>query len=209
MHLPVDQIARDWVLYVLQMNWLLSGIELACWAQHQSKSESDRCSSLLQDHPGHRSILAEQLLQYTRQLELRILQLEEERNGGGSTSRLMQHSQTMRNASSSATSAASTGTAERPRPPHPPPYNAAHNQRAVELGIRSDEAGVGSGSNQQLDQDEDHLLHSRPEAVTRALRVLQVRNLETIDRGMGIEHYFELRFCCVRSANFWNPPVWG
>jgi len=65
---------------------------------------------------------------------------------------------------------------ERPlRPPHPPPYNASHNQRAVELGIRSDDVASAGGSNSQLDQDEDQMIHSRPEAVTRALRVLQVR----------------------------------
>lgn len=105
-----------------------------------------------QDHSQHRSVLAEQLLQYTRQLELRILQLEEERNGqSGTGSRLTQQQQQ-----------------QRPRPPHPPPYNAVHNQRAVELGIRSDE--------NSLTQEDDQLAHSRPEAVTRALRVLQVIN---------------------------------
>lgn len=91
-------------------------------------------------------------MQYTRQLELRILQLEEERNGqSGTGSRLTQQQQQ-----------------QRPRPPHPPPYNAVHNQRAVELGIRSDE--------NSLTQEDDQLAHSRPEAVTRALRVLQVIN---------------------------------
>nr|SVE77623.1 EOG090X06T3 [Daphnia lumholtzi] len=100
------------------------------------------------DHSQTRSMLAEQLLQYTRQLELRILQMEEERSGqSGSVSRQPQQQQN-----------------QRLRPPHPPPYNAVHNQRAVELGIRSDEI-----------QQEDQLVHSRPEAVTRALRVLQVR----------------------------------
>lgn len=93
-------------------------------------------------------MLAEQLLQYTRQLELRILQMEEERSGqSGNVSRQPQQQQN-----------------QRLRPPHPPPYNAVHNQRAVELGIRSDE----------IQQEEDQLVHSRPEAVTRALRVLQV-----------------------------------
>ena len=94
--------------------------------------------------------MAEQLLQYTRQLELRILQLEDERNGhptaGFRPSQQLQQRQQ--------------------RPPHPPPYNAVHNQRAVELGIRSDENNVN--------QEDDQLAHSRPEAVTRALRVLQV-----------------------------------
>lgn len=118
--------------------------------------------------------MAEQLLQYTRQLELRILQMEEERNGqSGSVNRQPQQ--------------------QRPRPPHPPPYNAVHNQRAVELGIRSDEAS--------LNQDDDQLAHSRPEAVTRALRVLQVRI-----------HVFDLppfRFLIkkfTRSENFWSHP---
>lgn len=92
--------------------------------------------------------MAEQLLQYTRQLELRILQMEEERNGQSGIRQTQQLQQ------------------QRPRPPHPPPYNAVHNQRAVELGIRSDE--------NSLNQDDDQLAHSRPEAVTRALRVLQV-----------------------------------
>nr|CAG4650999.1 EOG090X06T3 [Simocephalus serrulatus]SVE94257.1 EOG090X06T3 [Simocephalus serrulatus] len=101
------------------------------------------------DHSQHRSVLAEQLLQYTRQLELRILQMEEERNGQSGIRQTQQLQQ------------------QRPRPPHPPPYNAVHNQRAVELGIRSDE--------NSLNQDDDQLAHSRPEAVTRALRVLQVR----------------------------------
>nr|SVE80745.1 EOG090X06T3 [Daphnia magna]SVE82513.1 EOG090X06T3 [Daphnia magna] len=101
------------------------------------------------DHSQNRSMLAEQLLQYTRQLELRILQMEEERSGqSGNVSRQPQQQQN-----------------QRLRPPHPPPYNAVHNQRAVELGIRSDE----------IQQEEDQLVHSRPEAVTRALRVLQVR----------------------------------
>ena len=53
---------------------------------------------------------------------------------------------------------------QRLRPPHPPLYNAVHNQRAVELGIGSED----------IQQEEDELVHSRPEAVTRALRVLQV-----------------------------------
>ena len=82
--------------------------------------------------------------------------MEEERSGSSRGSeRAQNHSQHQR-------------TTERPRPPHPPPYNASHNQRAVELGIRSDDA---SSSDQHED---DHLAHSRPEAVTRALRVLQV-----------------------------------
>lgn len=99
--------------------------------------------------------MAEQLLQYTRQLELRILQMEEDRSvsSRGMERTLQHHMQQQR-------------TAERPRPPHPPPYNASHNQRAVELGIRSDDVSS--------DQHEDDLAHSRPEAVTRALRVLQV-----------------------------------
>nr|SVE70443.1 EOG090X06T3 [Daphnia similis]SVE71067.1 EOG090X06T3 [Daphnia similis]SVE71698.1 EOG090X06T3 [Daphnia similis]SVE72329.1 EOG090X06T3 [Daphnia similis] len=101
------------------------------------------------DHSQNRSMLAEQLLQYTRQLELRILQMEEERSGQlGNVTRQPQQQQN-----------------QRLRPPHPPPYNAVHNQRAVELGIRSDE----------IQQEEDQLVRSRPEAVTRALRVLQVR----------------------------------
>lgn len=101
-----------------------------------------------QDHSQNRSLLAEQLLQYTRQLELRILQMEEDRSGqSGNGNRQSQQQQN-----------------QRLRPPHPPPYNAVHNQRAVELGIRSDEI-----------QEEDQLAHSRPEAVTRALRVLQVK----------------------------------
>lgn len=92
--------------------------------------------------------MAEQLLQYTRQLELRILQMEEERSGQ-SNNVIRQPQQQQQ---------------QRLRPPHPPPYNAVHNQRAVELGIRSDE----------IQQEDDQLVHSRPEAVTRALRVLQV-----------------------------------
>nr|SVE75774.1 EOG090X06T3 [Daphnia hispanica] len=111
------------------------------------------------DHSQNRSVLAEQLLQYTRQLELRILQMEEERSGqSGNVNRQPQQHQN-----------------QRLRPPHPPPYNAVHNQRAVELGIRSDE----------IQQEEDQLVHSRPEAVTRALRVLQVREfLEP--SGLGV-----------------------
>nr|SVE73576.1 EOG090X06T3 [Daphnia atkinsoni] len=114
--------------------------------------------SHLSDHSQNRSLLAEQLLQYTRQLELRILQMEEDRSGqSGNGNRQSQQQQN-----------------QRLRPPHPPPYNAVHNQRAVELGIRSDEI-----------QEEDQLAHSRPEAVTRALRVLQVREfLEP--SGLGI-----------------------
>lgn len=55
---------------------------------------------------------------------------------------------------------------QRPRPPQPPPYSAVHNQRAVELGIRSEESSFIA--------EEEQLVSSRPEAVTRALRVLQV-----------------------------------
>nr|CAG4637034.1 EOG090X06T3 [Ceriodaphnia reticulata]SVE72956.1 EOG090X06T3 [Ceriodaphnia reticulata] len=116
---------------------------------HQRVIRTGSQDRLLDDHSQHRSVLAEQLLQYTRQLELRILQMEDERNGQpGSVNRQPQQQQ-------------------RSRPPHPPPYNAVHNQRAVELGIRSDE--------NSLNQDDDQLAHSRPEAVTRALRVLQVK----------------------------------
>jgi len=94
-------------------------------------------------------MLVEQLLQYTRQLEVRISQLEEERN-------------------SSLVSSRRAGSA---RPAHPPPYNAIHNQRAVELGIRSDDL-----IHPHMDPDhiDEHLMASRPEAITRALRVLQV-----------------------------------
>ncbi|XP_057379141.1 uncharacterized protein LOC130701179 [Daphnia carinata] len=116
---------------------------------HQRVIRTSSQDRLLDDHSQNRSMLAEQLLQYTRQLELRILQMEEERSGqSGNISRQPQQQQN-----------------QRLRPPHPPPYNAVHNQRAVELGIRSDE----------IQQEEDQLVHSRPEAVTRALRVLQVR----------------------------------
>ncbi|KAK4035528.1 hypothetical protein OUZ56_027614 [Daphnia magna] len=116
---------------------------------HQRVIRTSSQDRLLDDHSQNRSMLAEQLLQYTRQLELRILQMEEERSGqSGNVSRQPQQQQN-----------------QRLRPPHPPPYNAVHNQRAVELGIRSDE----------IQQEEDQLVHSRPEAVTRALRVLQVR----------------------------------
>ena len=81
--------------------------------------------------------------------------MEEERNSStGNTNRQALHQQQQQQ--------------QRPRPPHPPPYNAAHNQRAVELGIRSDE--------NSLNQEDDQIAQSRPEAVTRALRVLQVLN---------------------------------
>jgi hypothetical protein len=118
--------------------------------------------------------LAEQLLQYTRQLELRILQMEEERNGpSNNVNRQPQQQQQQ----------------QRLRPPHPPPYNAVHNQRAVELGIRSDD----------IQQEEDQLVHSRPEAVTRALRVLQVNIFDT-DSHLP----FMTEMCCQsnRSENF-------
>nr|SVE75144.1 EOG090X06T3 [Daphnia dolichocephala] len=116
---------------------------------HQRVIRTNSQDRLLDDHSQSRSLLAEQLLQYTRQLELRILQMEEERSGQlGNVNRQPQQQQN-----------------QRLRPPHPPPYNAVHNQRAVELGIRSDD----------IQQEDDHLAHSRPEAVTRALRVLQVR----------------------------------
>ena len=126
----------------------------------------DHCSNLIcqsdaifiyfQDHSPQRSILAEQLLQYTRQLELRISQLEEERNSSLSSS-------TSRNECGRLQQ-------QRLRPAHPPPYNAVHNQRAVELGIRSDDL-----IHPHMDMDiEDQLMQSRPEAITRALRVLQV-----------------------------------
>nr|SVE84275.1 EOG090X06T3 [Daphnia pulex] len=116
---------------------------------HQRVIRTSSQDRLLDDHSQHRSVLAEQLLQYTRQLELRILQMEEERSGqSNNVTRQPQQQQQ-----------------QRLRPPHPPPYNAVHNQRAVELGIRSDE----------IQQEDDQLVHSRPEAVTRALRVLQVR----------------------------------
>nr|CAG4640046.1 EOG090X06T3 [Daphnia pulex]SVE84889.1 EOG090X06T3 [Daphnia pulex] len=116
---------------------------------HQRVIRTSSQDRLLDDHSQHRSVLAEQLLQYTRQLELRILQMEEERSGQ-SNNVIRQPQQQQQ---------------QRLRPPHPPPYNAVHNQRAVELGIRSDE----------IQQEDDQLVHSRPEAVTRALRVLQVR----------------------------------
>nr|CAG4641719.1 EOG090X06T3 [Eurycercus lamellatus] len=114
------------------------GLGLSGMVHHRvvRTSSQDR---LLDDHSQHRSVLAEQLLQYTRQLELRILQMEEERNTG-------------------------SGSLCNTRLQH---------QRAVELGIRSDE--TVTGSNSQLDLEDDQLVHSRPEAVTRALRVLQVR----------------------------------
>nr|SVE74202.1 EOG090X06T3 [Daphnia barbata] len=116
---------------------------------HQRVIRTNSQDRLLDDHSQSRSLLAEQLLQYTRQLELRILQMEEERSGQlGNVNRQPQQQQN-----------------QRLRPPHPPPYNAVHNQRAVELGIRSDD----------LQQEDDQMTHSRPEAVTRALRVLQVR----------------------------------
>nr|CAG4643226.1 EOG090X06T3 [Ilyocryptus agilis] len=138
---------------------------------HQRVIRTSSQDRLLDDHSQNRSALAEQLLQYTRQLELRILQLEEERSNAGSTLRLQQqlHQQQQNLTQQRA--------AERPRPPHPPPYNAIHNQRAVELGIRSDEMTGVMNSNSQLEQEDDHLVHARPEAVTRALRVLQVREL--------------------------------
>ena len=145
-----------------------------------------RCSNwinfLLQDHSQHRSVLAEQLLQYTRQLELRILQMEDERNGqSGIINRQPQQQQQQRS-----------------RPPHPPPYNAVHNQRAVELGIRSDENNIN--------QDDDQLAHSRPEAVTRALRVLQAspKVLTHSSLLFLIDNLYTNRF-----ESFWNHPVWA
>nr|CAG4646282.1 EOG090X06T3 [Macrothrix elegans] len=118
---------------------------------HQRVIRTGSQDRLLDDLPHNRSVLAEQLLQYTRQLELRILQLEEDRNNQTNNSTRQLQSQQNQ---------------PRPRPPQPPPYNAAHNQRAVELGIRSEDS---------FHHDEDQLAHSRPEAITRALRVLQVR----------------------------------
>lgn len=67
---------------------------------------------------------------------------------------------------------------QRLRPPQPPPYSAIHNQRAVELGIRNEEMS--------LNVDEDQLAQNRPEAVTRALRVLQVNEIMAIC-SFGIE----------------------
>lgn len=119
---------------------------------HQRVIRTASQDRLLDDHSPQRSILAEQLLQYTRQLELRISQLEEER-------------------SSSLLSSRRVGLA---RPAHPPPYNAIHNQRAVELGIRSDDL---LHPHMDPDHNDEHLMPSRPEAITRALRVLQVREL--------------------------------
>jgi len=124
---------------------------------HQRVVQTGSQERLLDDHSPQRSILAEQLLQYTRQLELRISQLEEERNSSLSSS-------TSRNECGRLQQ-------QRLRPAHPPPYNAVHNQRAVELGIRSDDL-----IHPHMDMDiEDQLMQSRPEAITRALRVLQVR----------------------------------
>jgi len=119
---------------------------------HQRVIRTGSQDRLLDDHSPQRSMLVEQLLQYTRQLEVRISQLEEERN-------------------SSLVSSRRAGSA---RPAHPPPYNAIHNQRAVELGIRSDDL-----IHPHMDPDhiDEHLMASRPEAITRALRVLQVREL--------------------------------
>nr|CAG4638469.1 EOG090X06T3 [Cyclestheria hislopi] len=117
---------------------------------HQRVVRTSSQDRLLDDRQ-HRSILAEQLLQYTRQLELRISQLEEERG-----SLLQRNTNTL---------------SSRPRPPNPPPYNALHHQRAVELGIRVDDPNGMRIEN----ENENHMGISRPETITNALRVLQVR----------------------------------
>lgn len=117
--------------------------------QHRPVTRTSSQDRLLES--GQRSVLAEQLLQYTRQLEMRILELEEERSKN----------------------VLAPAAAPRARPPHPPPYNAVHQQRAFELGIlRGQET---SGERQVPESSHAPAALCRPEAVTRALQVLQVR----------------------------------
>ena len=83
-------------------------------------------------------MLAEQLLQYTRQLELRISQMEEERDGFRLP--LQQQPQQLHHQQQQQQQQQQQhGSGGRPRPPRPPPYSAVHHQRALELGIRAEE----------------------------------------------------------------------
>nr|CAG4645545.1 EOG090X06T3 [Lynceus sp. MCZ IZ 141354] len=97
-----------------------------------------------------RSQLTEQLLQYTKSLETRVSQLEEELQ-------------------SSKKSSKAADPPSKPRPQRPPPYGAMHHQRAIELGIRTDDSSSLTS--------EEGPSGSRPEAVSQALRILQIREL--------------------------------
>nr|CAG4640883.1 EOG090X06T3 [Eulimnadia texana] len=124
-------------------------------------SQSGSQERLLDDRQ-QRSQLYEQLLRYTRTLELRVSQLETERN-----------------LSSRPLMPDPGQSSQRGRPLQPPPYNAAHHQRALELGIRSEDS---NSVNSLGDEAGEAVSSSRPEAVTRALRVLQIR--ESVDSSI-------------------------
>ncbi|KAK2707863.1 coiled-coil domain-containing protein 85C-like isoform X1 [Artemia franciscana] len=114
-----------------------------------------------------RSALYEQLLQYTKQLERRVSELEQEKL------RSFQRGRASNNGPSSIQSNSQLPI-RGPRPSQPPPYGMMHLKRAVELGIRDDVSPVGVSNSEDAPMN-------RPEAVSRALKLLSVK--EQIGEG--------------------------
>nr|CAG4651847.1 EOG090X06T3 [Triops cancriformis] len=121
-----------------------------------------------------RSAFSEQVLHYVKTLEAKLTQIEQERN------LLKQRLQSQNQGPSEPLPLGprSAPATSKSRPLQPPPYNALHHQRAVELGIRSEPDSGGSLQSLSEDGEVAQLnLIPRPDALTRALRVLHVKEL--------------------------------
>nr|CAG4643980.1 EOG090X06T3 [Lepidurus arcticus] len=142
------------------------------------ESASRRSSSqerlLAEGLERQRSAFSEQVLHYVKTLESRLTQVEQERN----LLKQRLEGQNQGQTDPSPLGPPSVPAASRSRPLQPPPYNALHHQRAVELGIRTEQDSGGSLQSLSEDGEVAQLnLLPRPDALTRALRVLHVKEL--------------------------------